>query len=139
LEEKFNEDGLLIERTRYEYDIIGKLSEYSRYINIYDGQIKKRTDEESFSNGILHKQSIHFEYDEHNKLVKEIRSRYGEKTQIAAIDYNKKGDIQNRVYEGEKTEYRNYKYDSMNNWIEREEWINGKMYFKFIREIKYRN
>lgn len=138
LEEKFNVDGLIIERTQYKYDSKENVTEKSKYLNIYEDKLKVKTDEIFLRKGHELKQSIIYKYDKQNKLESQYRVLNGKEEKIAALTYNEYGDLINRKFERELTEYRNYKYDKMDNWVEREEWIKGKFFHKYIREINYK-
>ncbi len=138
IEEKYNKQGLLKERTHYYYDTSGIVNETSKYINKYQDNLKMSTDEIHTINGKIFITTIEYMYDEYNRLETTNRTRSNRTEIIGYVKYNELGDITERKYENELTEFKNYKYDENNNWIEREEWINDKFYFKYKRLIKYK-
>jgi len=95
------------------------------------------SDETYTINGKTFTTTIEYKYDEYNRLETTHRTRSKSTEMIGYVKYNELGDIIERKYENELTEFRNYKYDEKNNWVEREEWINNKFYYKYKRQIKY--
>jgi len=137
IEEKYNENGLIIEVNHFFYDSTNTNNETSKYVHYYEGNSKIKTDELQLIDGLEFLSIVEYEYDENEKLIHTFRTSNNSKEKVGYIEYNSHGDILIQKNGNEKTKFENYKYDNKNNWIEREQWINEKLFYKFSRKIKY--
>ena len=134
---KYNKYGDIVEKRQYSYkegeDVVIAVNTYC-----YDKNRRKKIHlEHGIPNDRAYYFITSFIYNNSDQLIRWETTGNSRVYPESKYEYNENGDLIKDCYHSKTEEHKYLKFDENNNWIERKIYIDGVLFSKTIREIKY--